>query len=328
MKRSRCALVLFAASGWAVTLNIDGATVKAGFAADGRAPADQSAAPAANADRSGRDTDSPHPIDRGGDPGAPRTYKGLPLQLTDNGEPKVTPVDGVIGVVCIGMSNSTQECQDYVQKVAGPFAAEITAAVRVVDCAVGGRALEQWIDPAVDSRLWDACLTQKLAKAGVRPDQVRVLYHKAANQYTASANETPYPPYPSPDSDYLRFYKNLTAFSARVPQKFPSAQAVYTTSRSYGGFAKRAHRGEPLSYEEGHALNKWLADSPSVSGVWYGWGPYIWAPDCATNLTNRDGICYVRSDYRDDGIHPAQGAKNKISALIHARLKQHAWYVR
>ncbi len=182
MHRLHSALALLTVPWLAVNVGVERrqAIVHVGLSTDSGASAVQTASRATSAEaHAGQDTDVPYPIDRGGSASAPRTYKGLQLRLTDNGEPKVTPVDGVVGLVCIGMSNSTQECQDYVQKVAGPFASEINAAVRVVDCAVGGRALEQWIDPAVDSRLWDACITQKLAKAGVRPDQVRALYHKA-----------------------------------------------------------------------------------------------------------------------------------------------------
>lgn len=254
------------------------------------------------------------------------TYKGLPLRLQGSSEPTVTAVDGVIGVVCIGMSNSNQECADYRTRVAGEFAAAINPAVRVVNCAVGGHAIERWIDPAFDATLWDACLTQALPAAGVRGDQVRVIYHKAANQFTTGPGGAPLPSYPDAGSDYENFLQNLTAFAARVKSKFPAAQAVYTTSRSYGGFASTAGRGEPLSYEEGHALNRWLADHPQVDGVWYGWGPYIWAPDCATGGTNGGGVCYVREDYVADGVHPSPSGTQKISTLIHRRFLQHAWY--
>lgn len=118
----------------------------------------------------------------------------------------------------------------------------------------------------------------------------------------------------------------LGDFAARVKTFFPNVQAVYSTSRSYGGFSGNAGRGEPLSYAEGHALNTWLADNPSVDGVWYGWGPYIWAPDCASGESNGSGVCYVREDYQADGIHPATGARDKISAMIHARFLLESWY--
>ncbi len=274
----------------------------------------------------GGNTDEPFPIDRGDSPDTPGTYKGLPLRLVDNGAPEVTPVDGVVGVVCIGMSNGTQECSDFIDKIESGTLAGVAPSVTVVDCAVGGHAIERWSDPAFDHDLWDRCL-DRLSQNGVTPQQVRVIYHKAADQFTAEPDMmTVLPPYPDPDSDYFNFIDNLGAFAARVSGKFPSVQAVYTTSRSYGGFAGQPARGEPLSYEESHALNAWLADNPQVDGVWYGWGPYIWAPDCDLGITNGSDVCYVREDYQADGVHPAAGGLDKVSGMIHQRLLNEAWY--
>lgn len=260
--------------------------------------------------------------------GAPAGYKGLPLMLVDNGTPSVGVVDGIVGIVCVGMSNSSQECGDYQMRVAGEFAGQIAPVVRVVNCAVGGHAIERWIDPAFDDVLWDACLTQRLPQAGVRLDQVRVVWHKAANQFTTGPGGAPLPTYPASGSDFEAFVQNLDAFAVRVRGKFPALRAVYTSSRSYGGFSNNSGRGEPLSYEEGHALNQWLRTHALVDGVWYGWGPYLWAPDCATGGTNGGGICYVRGDYVEDGVHPGPGARQKVSALLHARLLREAWYRR
>jgi hypothetical protein len=270
----------------------------------------------------GPDTSVPYPIDMG-DAGAqtPGSYKGLPLRLTDNGTPAITPVGGVIGMVCIGMSNATQECSDFIGKLSKGLLTGKNASVKVVDCAVGGNAIESWSTPGNDGPLWDACIGTKLPNAGLTPSQVRVVYHKAAKQFTIVN-----PVYPASGSDYFAFYDDLSTFATRVKEEFPSLQAVYTTSRSYGGFSTKPNRGEPLSYEEGHALNTWLADHPAHSGVWHGWGPYIWAPDCATGIQNASGVCYVKSDYQADGIHPAQAARDKISAMIHARFLQEPWY--
>lgn len=277
----------------------------------------------------GADVAYSFPIDRGDDAGTPGTYKGLWLRLVDNGEPVVTPVNGVIGVVCIGMSNGNQECSDFIQRLAGAYAADVNPAVRVVNCAVGGNAVERWIDPAFDAGLWDACKANKLGNAGVRTDQVRVIWHKAADQFTTATGGGPKPLYPAAGSDYEAFLANLATFAARVHAEFPSVQAVYTSSRSYGGFAgNAAARGEPLSYEEGHALNTWLRDNAEVDGVWYGWGPYLWAPDCATGEHNGGGVCYVRDDYVADGVHPADSGRAKVSMLLHARFLEHAWYRR
>lgn len=276
----------------------------------------------------GADVTAPFPIDAGDDPGTTGTYKGLWLRLASNDEPAVTPVDGVIGLVCIGMSNGNQECAEYIQRVRGDLAGQLNAAVRAVNCAVGGHAIERWNDPAHDGALWDDCVSRKLPAAGVRADQVRVLWHKAANQFTTVANGVVKPAYPAAGSDYEAFVANLTAFADRVPTKFPSVQAVYVSSRSFGGFANNAGRGEPLSYEEGHALNTWLSAHLDVRGVWYGWGPYLWAPDCASGHRNGSGVCYDRDDYVNDGVHPSPSGRAKVSIMLHDRLLAHTWYRR
>jgi len=278
--------------------------------------------------RPGVDTVHPFPIDAADEPGAPSSYKQLPLGLLVRGEPVVTPVDGVIGVVCVGMSNGAQECDAYLQRLATTYQGEVNPLVRVVNCAVGGHAIERWSDPAFDAQLWTDCLERKIPGAGLRPGQVRVLWHKAANQFTTLPGGGALPTYPAAGSDYEAFHQNLTHFAARVLPHFPSLQAVYTSSRSYGGFAGHPGRGEPLSYEEGHALNAWLEANPSVDGVWYGWGPYLWAPACSLGIRNGGGVCYDRTDYQADGIHPTASGRAKVSDLLHARLREHAWYRR
>jgi hypothetical protein len=277
----------------------------------------------------GPDVSLPFPIDRGDDGDhTPGTYKNLPLRLVEREEPTVTPVDGIIGVVCIGMSNATQECQAYKESLESVWADEVNAAIRIVDCARGGHAIERWNDPAFDDVLWEACLEARLPAEGVRPDQVRVLYHKAANQFTTGPGGGVLPAYPSAGSDFDVFVENLTAFAARVPDWFPHVVAVYTSSRSYGGFAGNPGRGEPLSYEEGHALNVWLSQHSAVEGVWHGWGPYLWAPSCDSGGFNGSGICYERDDYVADGVHPSPAGRAKIAELIHERFLRESWYAR
>lgn len=279
----------------------------------------------------GRDVTTPYPIDGGGATTAsPTTYKGLPLQLVLRPAPTVTPVDGVIGVVCVGMSNGAQECNRLIAATASgaPWAGEVATSVRLVNCAVGGHAIERWNDPAFDDVLWTDCIDRKLAARGVRRDQVRVLLHKAANQFGLAQGGGALPLYPAAGSNHERFLANLDAFAQRVRPMFPAVQAVYTSSRSYGGFTPRPDRGEPQSYEEGHALNRWLAQHATVDGVWYGWWGYLWAPACTTGITNGAGVCYERSDYQDDAVHPTAGGEIKIARIQHDRLRQEAWYRR
>ncbi len=180
-------------------------------------------APVASSNPPGPDTTQPFPLDRGDDGvGTPGTYKALALRLTDNGTPVVTPVDGVIGVVCIGMSNANQECTDYISRLRSQYADEVNPAVRIVNCAVGGHAIERWIQPNDDAALWNDCIVRKLPFAGIRLDQVRVLFHKAANQFTLAASGSALPTYPAAGSDFENFRDNLTSFAARVTSKFPA----------------------------------------------------------------------------------------------------------
>ena len=258
--------------------------------------------------------------------GGPATYKGLPLRLVARAAPTITPVEGVIGVVCIGMSNATQECSEWIRQITSAWKSEVSSNVRVVDCAVGGHAIEKWIDPTFDATLWNDCINRKIPQAGLRLNQVRVIWHKAADQFGVEDDHTSLPFYPSPDSDYQNFFNNLTTFSARVKPMFPAVQAVYTSSRSYGGFTSNPARGEPLSYEEGHALNTWLSAHTSVDGVWYGWGPYLWAPACESGETNGTGVCYIRSDYQGDGVHPSETGRVKIAREIHSFFRTQSWY--
>jgi hypothetical protein len=302
------------------------AVMVAAGSACGSTPAD----PATNNRPPGPDTSAPFPIDRGDD-GAhtPGSYRGLPLRLVQRAAPNVTAVDGRIGVVCVGMSNGVQECGRWITQVNGPWRDEVAATVRIVNCAVGAHAIERWNDAAYDNVLWDDCVQRRLPQAGLRVDQVRVVFHKAANQFGAPPGGGQLPPFPAASANYHVFLRNLDSFAQRVRSKFPAVQAVYTTSRSHGGFAPAGSpRGEPQAYEEGHALNTWLARAPSVDGVWHGWGAYIWAPACDSGVMNASGVCYHREDYVADGVHPSAAGEVKIARMIHERLLREAWYRR
>jgi hypothetical protein len=278
----------------------------------------------------GPDVSTPFPMDRGDEGAAtPGSYKGHWLRLVERPAPTITAVNGVIGVVCVGMSNGVQECNRWIQQATTSWQNEVNPAVRIINCAVGGHAIERWTDPAFDATLWDHCIENRLPAAGVRPDQVRVLYHKAANQFGAGTGGGQLPALPAANANYHLFIANHQAFTARVRTKFPAVQAVYTTGRSYGGFAAAGSpRGEPQAYEESLALNSWLRQNDSVAGVWYGWGPYIWAPSCTSGVQNGAGLCYNREDYRDDGVHPTATGELKIARLIHARFRREPWYRR
>lgn len=198
----------------------------------------------------------------------------------------------------------------------------------VLNCSREAFGVEHWIDPAYDDETWGACLYLLMPFLGIRPEQIRVVYHKAANHSTVDELGRPLPPYPDSASNYHRLYRNLGAFSERLKTFFPNVQAVYTSSRAYGGYARVPGRGEPVAYEEGHAVNSWLADNPTVGGVWYGWGAYVWAPPCLSDEVNGAGVCFEPADFDADGVHRSGQGRGKISWMMHQRLLHEGWYRR
>lgn len=54
----------------------------------------------------------------------------------------------------------------------------------------------------------------------------------------------------------------------------------------------------------------------------------LWAPDCATGLTNGMGRCYRLEDFESDNVHPSTVGEQKVALMIHERLLQHGWYRR
>ena len=84
--------------------------------------------------------------------------------------------DGTIGLVSISMSNATQEFSLF--KQLADRDPQKSPRVAVVDCAQGGQAMAQWVDP--NGRAWVEA-DQRLAAAGVSPKQVQVAWVKLAN---------------------------------------------------------------------------------------------------------------------------------------------------
>lgn len=179
-------------------------------------------------------------------PGA--TYHGLEGGLVDNGKPEVSATEGRLAIVAISMSNGRQEFQRFIELFEGHR--DVDPAIALVNCARGGHALERWL---AQDDLWADCRL-RVAAAGLTLDQVKVVWAKDANQLTDHGRTLP-----DPEADYHDLVENISALSERVGREFPSVQAVFHSSRIYGGYvaeARQAARGEPISYEGGLAVNE------------------------------------------------------------------------
>jgi hypothetical protein len=222
--------------------------------------------------------------------------------------------DGLIGFVCLGMSNSSQEFEDL-ERALDADPARNAQVVAVNTCA-GGQSAEL-MDDAADL-YWTTIAPQRLAAAGVDPDQVQVGWLKQA--YGAGLPTTAFPAHALALRDTLRDLVRLAR------SRYPNLRVLYVSSRIYGGYGGSATSptGEPISYENGFGA-KWLIEA-QIDGdplLGYGsgaaplllWGPYLWA-DGAT--PNGAGTAWLPADFEADTVHPSAAGEAKVGALLTA----------
>ena len=119
----------------------------------------------------------------------------------------------------------------------------------------------------------------------------------------------------------------IVVMAGRQAQPTFPVGPFYVKDLSLCGFAMfNASQEEQRACAED--INRWLAENRTVEGVWYGWGAYLWAPACTDGIANAAGICYVRSDFVEDGVHPSASGRAKIAQAMHERLLAHRWYRR
>ncbi len=251
------------------------------------------------------------------------TYYGLHGGLVDNGEPTVTATNGKIVIIAISMSNGFQEYNRFIELYENhPDMAE---QIHLINCAVGGSALERWLETNTD--LWSRCKDKITNKHSL--DQVKVVWAKNADQFTEHGLTLP-----DPGADYYDLVNNIGGLMQRIHAEFPSVQAVFNSSRIWGGYVsdnKQAARGEPISYEGGFATNTVIeqfqqGQIPNAP-PWIGWGPYIWANGTTPNAS---GIFWDLSDFQDGGVnqHPSANGAKKVADALHEFFMEFDWYRR
>jgi hypothetical protein len=220
--------------------------------------------------------------------------------------------DGIVGFVSISMSNATMEFSTF--KRLADMDSKKSPRVMIVDCAQGGQAMAEWVDPR--SRPWLEA-SRRLAAANVAPKQVQVTWIKLANK--------------GPRGDLMEHGKKLESDTVAVIQNakaaFPNLRLAYLSSRIYGGYATSRLNPEPYAYESGFVV-RWLiqrqmggdrslnydAEFDNVRAPVLLWGPYLWAD----GITPRklDGLRYGREDLGADGTHPSPGGREKVARLL------------
>ena len=222
--------------------------------------------------------------------------------------------DGKIGLIAVGMSNTTQEFARFMADTNRD--PQKSRHVVLVDGAQGGQTGMRWADPSAP--LWQT-VDQRVQAAGLSPLQIQVTWMKQAEAGPARLGE--FPRHAQVLTD------NLVTALGHLKQRFPNLRIVYLSSRIYGGYATTALNPEPYAYEEGFSM-RWLirdqiAGKPElnfdsargpVKSPLLLWGPYLWADG---ETPRQDvGLKYVAGDFGSDGTHPGDSGRAKVAALL------------
>jgi hypothetical protein len=220
--------------------------------------------------------------------------------------------NGIIGFVSISMSNATQEFSLF-KRLADADPSK-SRRVTIVDCAQGGQAMAEWVDP--QAQAWKVA-DRRLTAAGVAPEQIQIAWIKLANK--------------RPRGDLAAHGKQLEKDTLAVIQnakaKFPNLRIAYLSSRIYGGYAATPLNPEPYAFESAFAV-RWLIQRQMKGGAALNydagrsavrapillWGPYLWADGVTPRKA--DGLTYNREDLGPDGTHPSPTGREKVAKLM------------
>ena len=236
---------------------------------------------------------------------------------------KVVPLDaqgkpspgGRVVLLAIGMSNTTQEFSKF-KELADADPAKSPRVV-IVDGAQGGRDAARWSDAADPT--WKTA-EDRIAAAGVSPQQVQVAWVKQARIQPARYGEFP------KHNEELKGH--IVALLGIAKQKFPNLRVAYLSSRIYAGYATTALNPEPYAYEGAFAVRWLIRDQQKgdaalnfdpargdVKTPLLLWGPYLWAD--GTNARKSDGLTWVPEDLGGDGTHPSPASgRTKVARLL------------
>lgn len=198
--------------------------------------------------------------------------------LDANGDPSA---EGKIGLITIGFSNTSIESEDF--KRAADADPQKSPRVVIVNGAIGSRSAAMWawdgdavLPQAEQERLdremevlhmpktnrrsplgldrdtWPI-LAQRIAAAGLAPQQVQVCWLKHVE-----ANPKPLGEFPA---HARALQADITAILNIARHDYPSLRIAYVSSRTFGGWSRRASGSpEPYAYESGFGT-RWVIQS-------------------------------------------------------------------
>lgn len=235
--------------------------------------------------------------------------------LDTSGNPDA--VNGKIVWLSIGMSNNTQETQQFIP-LANAFAGK-NPNLTLVDGAQGGQTAEIISSPwnSGYANFWTT-VGMRLATAGVTANQVQVIWLKDANSAAAS---------PPAQTYYDSLVVQFKRIANELKTRFPNVKLCYMASRISARYATTTLNPEPYSYWTGWAVKKVIEDqingdtqlSYSGSGAkspWLSWGIYMWSDGSTPQSTNPNIFFTCPADYQNDGTHPSIAGAQKVGGLL------------
>ena len=264
-----------------------------------------------------------------------KTYQGVRGGLYPNGEnvrPKahteagvamaksIQPLDrngkvdekgGKIVWLSIGMSNTTQETQRFLELMKDY--PDKNPRLELIDGAFGQHAINEIND--VKAPYWDNIVKQRLEPKGLSSEQVQVVWFKLAE---IMPTDTVF-------ASYTHALKEKYISTMQIlKKKFPNLKIAYLTSRIYGGYNNGALNPEPFAWYTGWANKLVIEDQingdprlayrgDDAKAPWISWGPYLWSNGTTPNA---QGISWARSDLDGGGTHPSAAGRQKVAEAL------------
>ncbi len=230
--------------------------------------------------------------------------------LDSQGNPD--PINGSIGMISIGMSNTRSEFNAFMEEVHG--ATNINPRLEIVNGAQSSMTSDAWAYPTAQRNPWPQ-LDAWIAIQGLTPAQVQVAWVKLAQGGGGDFPEK---------AESLQTDLEVVVRSLRA--RFPNLKIAYLASRTRAYKYWYALSPEPVAFETGFAV-RWMIEkqingdpnlnyNPSNGDVVAPlllWGPYLWAD--GTNPRS-DGFVWLAEDLATDCIHPSPSGNDKIGNLL------------
>ncbi|MBC8173294.1 MAG: hypothetical protein H7X71_05240 [Chitinophagales bacterium] len=237
-------------------------------------------------------------------------YKGLTTVLGTTNEhasnaPVIIPINGKIGFVVLGASNSKYEGDVLIQKV---NAREVHEDLVVRNCATSSKDINDWIDP--DNACWYNALN---LLGDLQPEEVQIVWFQTDDLMTTS---TLFPDEP------LALKEKIIEAVDLMKETFPNLKQVYGSGRSYTGYAEALQHQEPKGYYTGWSW-KWVVED-QIHGIlpldmpWISDEIYLWTDE---EQIRSDGFQMLEEDYMTGGVHLTERGNEKVADYIIERLQ-------